>query len=225
MIIHRIYGFFMRRFRPARVAAIAAAFPVLKDREATVLDVGGGAWPWSELNAAARITILNVAPARNPPADSPWLFVQGDGTRLEYAENAFDLVFSNSVIEHVGDWENQKRFAGEMLRCGKQIYCQTPNKWFFVEPHLIAPFLHWLPFRVSRKLVRWCSIWGIVNRPSQEAVDEVLKGIRLLSCKDVILLFPECNIARERFLGMTKSFVVTRTSDSGLKHDMLTGGQ
>lgn len=155
------------------------------------------------------MTILNIKRPNVLPENEKWEYVVGDGTNLQYSDASFDLVFSNSVIEHVGDSASQKRFADEMLRVGRRIYCQTPNKWFFVEPHLIAPFIHWLPFRVQRRLVRWLSVWGWVTRPDQTQIDKFLLDTRLLSYRELRALFPGREIQRERFMLMTKSYIVT----------------
>ncbi len=74
-----------------------------------------------------------------------------------YPDGSFDLVFSNSVID-VGDLHAQRQFANKMLRVGKRVYCQTLNRWFPVEPCLIAVFIHWLPFSIARKVVRFASV-------------------------------------------------------------------
>ena len=208
MNIHTVYGFFMRGFRPRRAAIIARSFPFLACRTSRVLDVGGGLFPWEIIQPIASITILNVALPKNIPKNCPWTFIQGDGTCLKFSDGEFDLAFSSSVIEHVGSWETQKKFASEMLRCGKQIYLQTPNKWFFIEPHLLAPLLHWLPVSIARRLIRYCSIWGWVTKPNQEKIDTFLRETRLLSESEVRECFPDCKIHKERFLGMTKSFIV-----------------
>lgn len=142
MNIHIAYSFFSRKFRPKRAAEIVHRFPLLADPNAQVLDVGGWLFPWELIQPRASITILNIDLPPKLPEKCPWKFVKGNGTRLQFPDAEFDLVFSNSVIEHVGNLELQKAFASEMLRCGREIYFQTPNKWFFVEPHLIAPFLH-----------------------------------------------------------------------------------
>ena len=210
MDIHTIYNFFMNRFRPARAKAIGARYPLLNNPEARILDVGGGSYPWDLLNPAAHITILNMSRPHTVPENTKWEFVIGDGTNLQYPDQSFDLVFSNSVIEHVGDFETQSRFAKEMLRVGKNIYCQTPNKWFPIEPHLIAAFIHWFPYPIARKLVRYGCIWGLVTKPSQQRIDEFLSTTRLLTLNEFKQLYPDCEIHLERFFGLTKSFIAER---------------
>ena len=213
MNIHNIYRFFMNRFRPARAKAIAAKFPLLNDPNARVLDVGGGGYPWDILDPAAHITILNRERPHTVPEDTKHEFVIGDGTNLQYADQSFDLVFSNSVIEHVGDLSTQQRFANEMLRVGRNVYCQTPNKYFFIEPHLIAAFIHWLPYSILRKLIRYGSIWGWVAKPNQAQIDEFLNSTRLLDLKEFKDLYPNCELRLEKVLGFTKSFIAEKISD------------
>ena len=87
---------------------------------------------------------------------------------------------------------------------------QTPNKWFFSDPHTVGAFVHWLPKRWQRKLIRWCSFWGLVDRPSQAKVDALLEEINLLSEAQMRALFPDATILKERFLGMTKSIIAVR---------------
>lgn len=70
-------------------------------------------------------------------------FVQYDGKTFPFADDSFDWVFSNAVIEHVGDAAAQLRFLDEMLRVGKNVYFTTPNKFFPIESHTSVPFLHW----------------------------------------------------------------------------------
>ena len=96
----------------------------------------------------AEITLLNINEGwLKVPETSrrTYIPVVGDGRQTSYADYSFDLAFSNSVIEHVGSEEDAARFAAEMQRVGRAFYCQTPNKWFPIEPDLGTLFLHWFP--------------------------------------------------------------------------------
>lgn len=54
--------------------------------------------------------------------------VVGDGTRLAFEDQSFDLVYSNSVIEHLGTWEKQQAFAAEARRVGRGYWIPTPGQ-------------------------------------------------------------------------------------------------
>lgn len=127
---------------------------------------------------------------------------------MPYRSGQFGLAFSNSVIEHVGGWEDQRRFAAEIRRVGRSYWVQTPNRWFPVEPHLIGVFIHFLPFRIQRKLVRWFTVWGWVNKPSQQQIDDFIRDTRLLTEREMRALFPDAQIYYERVLFLfKKSFI------------------
>ena len=188
------------------------SLPILDDPQARILDVGGVAGWWEEVRpASADITIINLDPATREACEKAgYRFLVADARSLPFANREFDLVHSNSVIEHVGGLDDQCRFASEAHRCGKAIYIQSPNKWFPVEPHLIALFIHWLPFKIQRHLVRRFSVWGWVTKPSQVEIDQFLHGTRLLSGREVDAMFPGYARSDEKFMGFTKSFVVVR---------------
>jgi hypothetical protein len=115
-----------------------------------------------------------------------------------------------TVIEHVGTPDAQRAFAEELRRVGRQLWVQTPARSFFFEPHLLAPFIHFLPLSWQRRLVRNFTLWGWITRPSQASVDRMLGELRLLDFVTFRTLFPDCEIRRERFLGVTKVFVAVR---------------
>lgn len=108
----------------------------------TILDVGGGYYTWEILGRSSGVTILNIRATKDTGG---FTHVQGSGCDIPFPDKSFDLAFSNAAIEHVGSEENQFKFASEMMRVGKRIYCQTPSRLFPIDPHLTAPFLHWLP--------------------------------------------------------------------------------
>jgi hypothetical protein len=178
--------------------------------EATVLDVGGTPYNWERIDAKFPVTLLNAEPLEPDGLDARYTLVQGSGTQLDFADRSFDIAFSNSVIEHVGSFDAQRAFAEELRRVGRQLWVQTPARSFFFEPHLLAPFIHFLPLSWQRRLVRNFTLWGWTTRPSQASVDCMLGGLRLLDYAIFRDLFPDCEIRRERFLGFTKAFVAVR---------------
>jgi hypothetical protein len=126
----------IRRFRRNRMASFHRAFALTP--ETRILDVGGTALNWNLLAARPKVTFLNLPSAGEA-------HVIGDGRYLPIRDQSFDIVFSNSVIEHISTPDDQRRFAEEVRRTGRAYWVQTPDRRFPLEPHLVTPFLHWLP--------------------------------------------------------------------------------
>jgi ubiquinone/menaquinone biosynthesis C-methylase UbiE len=177
--------------------------------ETRVLDVGGTPDCWRWLPVLPRVVFLNTPRAKEEVGATEW--VAGDGRLLPFADRAFDIVFSNSVIEHVGDAESQRRFADEVIRVGRAYWVQTPNRWFPVEQHLLTPFVHWLPARWQRTLVPRFTVWGLIARATPDRrqfyLEHYLNEVKLLDEGELRELFPAARIIRERFCGWTKSLV------------------
>src|SRR5690625_7584560 len=73
-----------------------------------------------------------------------------------YKKNECDVVYSNSLIEHVGNRKNQLLFADEVQRVGKSYWVQTPNKYCTVEPHFLFPFFQFMPEHLKKEnAIRW----------------------------------------------------------------------
>jgi hypothetical protein len=176
-----------------------------------VLDVGGTQYNWQFMKHRCFIVVVNLSkPVEWDDQLKDLTFEQGDGTKMKYDSNTFDIVYSNSVIEHLGTWERQKDFAKECSRVGKGLWVQTPAKCFPVEPHLITSFIHWLPLKLQSRLMRNFTLWGIITRPTQQFIDGFLRERRLLSLREMKILFPDCRIVKERFLFMTKSYIAVK---------------
>jgi hypothetical protein len=193
-------------FRRKRLEWLATEFHDCR----SVVDIGGRSDMWADITFAERVTLLNVG---SPPDNLPSRFnyVQGDGRDTKLPSYDFDLAFSNSTIEHVGNLEDQRRFANEMLRLGRRVYCQTPNKWFPVEPHFFALFVHWLPRKwFTATIYRYFTLHGWIAKPDRMKCEELISSARLLTKKELVQLFPGCKIKVERFLWLPKSYIAIR---------------
>jgi len=198
----RVGGFFRRR----RKRWLFAEF----QNSQTVVDLGGTVESWAS-GAFSKTTVVNVI-SRARPVPANFQYVQADGCSVPL-DAKFDLAFSNSAIEHVGTQERQQQFANEMMRLGRRVYCQTPNRWFPVETHYLTLFLHWLPSRwFGHRLHRYFTLQGWAGRPSREESQRIRdrESIRLLNKRELQELFPGCQIRTERVLGWPKSYVAWR---------------
>ena len=204
----RLIEFLLRYFRSRRMRRFARTFAITN--ETRILDVGGTPFNWEFLEARPRVTIVNL-PYSVGAWDPRFTCVFGDGRRLPFADQSFDIVFSNSVIEHVGDWESQRQFAAEVARVGRAYWVQTPNRGFPVEPHMMTPFLHYLPKAWQAAITRRFTVWALIERPSEDRwkfyIEHYLRDIRLLDAGEMQQLFPGAEIVRERLGGMTKALI------------------
>jgi hypothetical protein len=201
--IHRLYAMLSRRSRSARMRRMWSWLEMTPDTR--VLDVGGTAAIWSLLPERPRLVLLNLTP---PEArDGPTLHVVGDACRLPFRDGAFEILFSNSLIEHLYTPHNQAAFAGECRRVARRYFVQAPNQRFPLEPHLLTPIVHWLPKRLQARLLRNFTLWGWLTRPDRGACEVFLREVRMPTAREMRGLFPEARLLRERFLGLTKALV------------------
>ena len=176
----------------------------------TILDVGASGaarteraenfleewYPHPEQITAVGIDNLSTFKKRYPKVN----VVEADGKKLPFHDKEFDIVFSNAVIEHVGNREAQRRFLEECLRVGKRVFITTPSRSFPVESHTLIPFLHWLPSdvrNISYKLL------GRENEGKPGA-------LTLLTGRSFRKLFPKdakVKIIRQRLVGFTSVLI------------------
>jgi hypothetical protein len=183
----------------------------------SLIDVGGELGFWTSYPpVVGQIDLVNPKVMQVDPAAHPehrQRAIVGDGTNLvDVRDASYDIAFSNSVIEHVGTWEDQQKFAAEMRRVGKRLWCQTPARECPIEPHYMAPFIHWLPRSLQRCLMRRFTLWGWLSKPTREDIDFMVDTTRLLTLREMKRLFPDCRILVERILVVfPKSYIAVRT--------------
>ncbi len=170
----------------------------------TILDVGitDSAWRSGnplELNYPhrERITAVSIEEPHEFARTFPDIkVVVADGRDLPFPDDTFDIGFSNAVVEHVGDREQQRRFVHELVRTCRRTMIATPNAVFPIDPHTLLPFVHWLPRRLRHPILRRT---GNAKWASEDALNPVTaRRLRGLFPDDV-----DVRIERQRVLGLT----------------------
>jgi hypothetical protein len=177
---------------------------LMKVREGTsLLDLGGQPVFWDEVSFPMRLTLLNLEGITDRQASHHCItYLEGDACNIDGAIDpaTVDLVFSNSVIEHVGDETRRKMFASEIARLGKPYWVQTPSRWFPIEAHCGMPFWWFYPSAVRRfMLERW--------RCQLPAWTEMVETTTYVTKDELQRLFPNGDVITERMFGLPKSYI------------------
>ena len=143
--------------------------------------------------------------------------VSGDARDMSnYDQNCFDFIHCNSVIEHVGSFSDQESMANEITRVGKNFFVQTPNYYFPLEPHFLFFGFQFLPLRLRAFLIRQFNLGWYKKEPDYQKSLILIKSVRLLTKNELIKLFPNSKIYKEKFFGLTKSFIIYGGFDDSL---------
>jgi hypothetical protein len=199
------------RSRARRWDRFLAVFPGLADM--TVVDLGGRLEWWRR--APVRPKHVHVVNLESPDGEVPeWgAFTRGDACDLPLAvrERNYDLVFSNSVIEHVGGHSQRVRFADVVHRLAGRHWVQTPYRYFPIEPHVLFPGFQFLPVSARAAVA---GRWPLLHTPPKDrrAALGVALRVELLSRSEMAYLFPGSRIESERFAGLAKSLLAIKSA-------------
>ena len=196
------------RARAGRWEELTRRFPGLDDMR--VLDLGGRPQWWSADPRPASLTIVNLEPVDDL---QPWMtYIVADACSLgsEIAREKFDLVVSNSLLEHVGGYDRRRKLAEVIHRVADRHWVQTPNRYFPIEPHWLAPGWQFLPIPLRARILQKWPFQQVRPADYEGAVECVLET-ELVSRAELKILFPQSDIWSEKFLGMTKSLVAVRS--------------
>ena len=184
-------------------------------KEMRILDVGAEISPNSECN----IQFIDCYPwknnvsAINLSSEHISLIKQyypevdvrvGDACNLPWEDKHFDIVYSNAVIEHLGNFERQKKMATEIMRIGKSWFVTTPNRWYPFEFHMRLPFVTWLP---RNGYIRFGQVisYNHVKRKYMTGIRR--DSLRLMTAKDLKHCFPTSRIIKQRVTFMAETLI------------------
>ena len=210
------------RFRSRRLAPLKRTIEKVHRSNGTVriIDLGGRANYWDLVGHEflkkneVQLTLVNLPTEKALKHDQRYHQILGDACHLPNLEsNSFDIVHSNSVIEHVGDWKKIKQFANEARRLAPYHFIQTPYYWFPIEPHYMSVGHHWLPWPARARRHR--------RKKGDKSQESFEKGMQALSAEPFLLdikrfsiLFSDSVILKERVFGiLVKSLIAFRAPD------------
>jgi hypothetical protein len=191
--------------RARRWEKFHATFPDIGEMK--VLDLGGRPEYW--ITAPVRpkhVTCVNLD--QPVTSDVQWIeYVCGDACVPIVGE--FDLVVSNSLLEHVGGHQSRLRLAEAVRSSADRYWVQTPYRYFPIEPHWLFPGMQWLPHRARVEVsLRWS--FGHVQTSTREAAEDRVNEVDLVGIDQMRGYFPDADIWYERMAGLVKSLVAIK---------------
>lgn len=186
-------------------------------RPVRIIDIGGTEDFWKQMGCTdpkdVSVTIINITPTLTTLPN--FYGAYGDARALsQFGDHEFDVAFSNSVIEHVGSFADQRQMAQETRRVAKRYFVQTPNFLFPIEPHFLFPGFQFLPRSVRILLIQKFSLGWVSRAPLRSDAENVIDHVRLLTKGELQNLFPNGKIAAERILGFAKSYTAMGLTES-----------
>lgn len=216
LVDHDKQDSFVNRLRKKRFALLEKRITALAAQKDTlrILDIGGDIPYWTNVgwtNDKCRIHLLNLYKIDVPEKDAgTFTAVVGNALDLPFKKGDFDLIFSNSVIEHVGSVENQQKFADEVTRVCDRYIIQTPSFWFPLEPHSLIPFFQFIPHKLRALLIMKFNINYFPKAATYKEAVEVSKSTLMFTKKQFHKLFPGAEIHVEKLFGIPKSYTVIK---------------
>jgi hypothetical protein len=207
------------KLRRKRIAPLMAMIEKVfaEKGHVNIIDLGGTENYWNIISANylkrynVSITIVNLHCSARLSPKGVFTFIEGDACKLtQFSDNTFDIVHSNSVVEHVGDWQRMRQFAREVSRLAPNYFVQTPNYWFPIEPHCMTPFFHWLPEPLRVWLVSHFRLGHWQKAVSTSDAVNTVQSAHLLSKRMIQALFGDAVLHTEKLLFLPKSFIAMR---------------
>lgn len=197
--------------RARRAQLFLQTFPELGSMR--VLDLGGIAAMWESMPILPEQVVLMNKGDLPVPAGSVFTALSGDACEPPESILAekFDLVFSNSVIEHVGGHHRRLRFAETIHALAPRHWIQTPNRYFPIEPHWMLPGFQFLPTRAKADIMR---VWpGHYQRLSGDPTERLgcVLSVELLTRSEFTFYFPTSDVLTERLFGLPKSLIAVKS--------------
>lgn len=177
-----------------------------------ILDIGGSSEFWDIINQKYenKFHPILVNISKDWIINGNYNKIIGDGCNLKFIKDkSVDFVFSNSVIEHLKSFTDQKEMAKNIERISHLHFIQTPAFIFPIEPHFLFPFFHWLPKSFQIWLLMKFDLGWYKKCETKNQAKALVDSIRIMKKNELKQIFPNSKIIIERWLLFSKSYMVT----------------
>ena len=192
----QIFASFMEILRPTALSRVLDV-GVTPDRTLPESNFLESLYPYKD-----HLVVTSIEDASHLEQEYPGIrFVRTEKLDLPFADKSFDIVFCSAVLEHVGDYDQQKLFVAELFRVSERFFIITPNRHFPMEVHTLIPFLHWLPLSSYRAILRALGMefWSRsenLNLLTPRSLKKIIAAAQCARIKNMFLLgFPSNLIA------------------------------
>lgn len=148
----------IRRQRADKILAVLEERCPIGDCRA--LDIGTGSGMIARRLGEFFREVVSVDVTDQRVEKEGYRFEKIEDERLPFADESFEVVISNQVIEHVWDAERHVAEMARVMTPSGIGYLATPNRFALIEPHYRLPFLSWLP-------ARWAGVYLRLARGKQ----------------------------------------------------------
>jgi hypothetical protein len=174
-----------------------------------ILDMGGQPAIWDHVDLPLNLTFLNLPGSFREYHQSShhrMTYIEGNACSMPYFQPGdFDIVFSNSVIEHVGNFGKRFEFTQEVIRLSKKYWIQTPSQLFPIEAHCGMPFWWFYPKALRSRYIK---LWELnLSDTSSFWLPELMNSTVAVTVDELRTLLPGCQIKYERLIGVPKSII------------------
>jgi len=182
-----------------KILDVGAEVNLTSTKEVQFIDL----YPWKNMITAINISSKHIMSIKSlyPEVEA----IVGDACELPWPDKYFDIVYSNAVIEHLGNFEKQVKMASEIMRVGKRWFLTTPNRWYPFEFHMRLPFVSWLP----RKGYLWAGRIVSYDHVRKKYTFGIKRNeLRLMTARELKYCFPDSEIIKQRVTFMSETLIV-----------------